>query len=73
MDEAVDVAINGHFPYPECAAFIEQGPAWAGLEIKCAADEGLAVVLVAANASTRASLRLKHCLAEREFVSSIDT
>jgi hypothetical protein len=51
MDEAIDLAIEGHSPYPERAVFVDAGSASAGLEIKCAADEGLPVVLVAADGS----------------------
>ena len=53
MDEAIDLAIEGHSPYPERAAFIDTGTASAGHEIKRAADEGLPVVLVAEDGSTR--------------------
>lgn len=51
MDEAIDLAIEGHSPYPERAAFIDVDTASAGHEIKRAADEGLPVVLVAADGS----------------------
>jgi hypothetical protein len=53
MDEAIDLAIEGRSPYPERAAFIDADAAEAGVEIKRAADQGLAVVLVAADGSTR--------------------
>ncbi len=53
MDEAIDRAIEGHSPYPERAAFIDADTASAGHEIKRAADEGLSVVLVAEDGSTR--------------------
>ena len=53
MDEAIDLALEGCSPYPERAAFIDADSSQAGREIQCAADEGLAVVLVAADGSTR--------------------
>jgi hypothetical protein len=53
MDEAIELAIEGRSPYPEKAAFIDAGSAHAGQEIQRAADEGRAVVLVAADGSTR--------------------
>ena len=53
MDEAIELAIEGHSPYPERAAFIDADTASAGHEIKRAADEGLPVVLVAEDGSTR--------------------
>lgn len=53
MNEAIDLAIEGHSPYPERAAFIDSDTASAGYEIKRAADEGLSVVLVAEDGSTR--------------------
>ena len=39
MDEAIDLAIEGHTPYPERAAFIDADTASAGHEIKRAAEE----------------------------------
>jgi hypothetical protein len=53
MDEAIDLAIEGHSPYPDRAAFIDTDTASAGHEIKRAADEGLPVVLVATDDSVR--------------------
>ena len=53
MDEAIDLAIEGRSPYPDRATFIDADTASAGLEIKRAADEGLPVVLVADDGSTR--------------------
>lgn len=53
MDEAIDLAIEGRSPYPERAAFIDADTASAGHEIKRAVDEGLPVVLVAEDGSTR--------------------
>lgn len=53
MDEAIDLAIEGRSPYPERAAFIDVDAASAGLEIKRAANEGLPVVLVAADGSSQ--------------------
>lgn len=56
MDEAIDLAIEGRSPYPERAAFIDADTASAGHEIKRAADEGMPVVLVAADGSVRVLL-----------------
>ena len=56
MDEAIDLAIEGRSPYPERAAFVDADTASAGHEIKRAADEGIPVVLVAADGSTRVLL-----------------
>lgn len=53
MDEAIDLAIEGRSPYPDRAAFIDADTASARHEIKRAADEGLPVVLVADDGSTR--------------------
>ena len=53
MDEAIDLALEGRSPYPERAAFIDADAAEAGHEIRRAADQGLSVVLVAADGSTR--------------------
>lgn len=53
MDEAIELAIEGRSPYPNEATFIDSDEALAGREIKRAADEGLPVVLVAADGSAR--------------------
>lgn len=53
MDEAIDLAIEGRSPYPEKAAFIDADAPSAGHAIERAADEGLSVVLVSADGSTR--------------------
>lgn len=53
MDEAIELAIEGRSPYPERAAFIDSGTPSAGHDIERAADEGLAVVLVSTDGSTR--------------------
>ncbi|HWI94495.1 MAG TPA: hypothetical protein VNS60_00325 [Solirubrobacterales bacterium] len=53
MDEAIDLAIAGHSPYPERAAFIDVDASAAGRDIERAADEGLSVVLVSSGGSTR--------------------
>ena len=53
MNEAIDLAIEGRSPYPERAAFIDADAPSAGHEIERAADEGLSVVLVSADGSTR--------------------
>jgi hypothetical protein len=56
MDEAIRLAIEGRSPFPARAAFIDAETASAGHEIKRAADEGLPVVLVAEDGSTRVLL-----------------
>jgi hypothetical protein len=53
MDEAIDLAIEDRSPYPERAAFIDADRPSAGHDIERAADEGLSVVLVSADGSTR--------------------
>jgi hypothetical protein len=53
MDEAIELALEGRSPYPDKSAFIDADSAHAGHEIRRAADEGRAVVLVAADGSTR--------------------
>jgi hypothetical protein len=53
MDEAIDLAIEGRSPYPERAAFVDANAPTAGHDIERAADEGLSVVLVSADGSTR--------------------
>jgi hypothetical protein len=53
MDEAIDLAIEGRSPYPERAAFVDVDAPAAGHDIERAADEGLSVVLVSSDGSTR--------------------
>jgi hypothetical protein len=53
MDEAIELAIDGHSPYPTEALFLDADAAYAGEEIMRAGDEGKAVVLVAADGSSR--------------------
>jgi hypothetical protein len=53
MDEAINLAIEGRSPYPEKAAFIDADAPSLGHAIERAADQGLAVVLVSADGSTR--------------------
>jgi hypothetical protein len=53
MDEAIDLALEGRSPFPDKSAFIDADTAHAGHEIRRAADEGRAVVLVAADGTTR--------------------
>lgn len=53
MDEALDLAIEGRSPYPEKAAFIDADAPSAGHAIERAADQGLPIVLVSADGSTR--------------------
>jgi hypothetical protein len=56
MDEAIELAIDERSPYPEKAAFIDADEPSVGVEIRRAADEGRAIVLVAADGSTRTLL-----------------
>jgi hypothetical protein len=56
MDEAIELAIEEHSPYPEKAAFLDADEPSVGSEIRRAADEGRAIVLVAADGSTRTLL-----------------
>jgi hypothetical protein len=56
MDEAIELAIEERSPYPEKAAFVDADEPYAGEEIRRAADEGRAVVLVSADGSTRTLL-----------------
>lgn len=53
MDEAIELALQERSPFPDRAAFIDADTTHAGHEIQLAADEGRAVVLVAADGSTR--------------------
>lgn len=53
MNEAIELAIEGHSPYPERAAFIDADMPSAGHDIERAADDGLSIVLVSADGSTR--------------------
>jgi hypothetical protein len=56
MRRAIELAVEERSPYPEKAAFIDAGEPSTGEEIRKAADEGRAVVLVAADGSTRTLL-----------------
>ena len=56
MKEAIELAIEGRSPYPEKAAFLDAEEPSVGSEIRRAADEGRAVVLVAADGTTRTLL-----------------
>jgi hypothetical protein len=56
MAEAIDLAIEERSPYPERACFIDADEPSVGAQIRRAADEGRAVVLVAADGSTRTLL-----------------
>jgi hypothetical protein len=53
MREAIELAIEERSPYPERAAFVDADEPSVGAEIRRAADEGRAIVLVAADGSTR--------------------
>ena len=53
LDEAIELAIEGSSPYPEKADFLDADEPSVGTEIRRAADEGRAIVLVAADGSTR--------------------
>ncbi len=52
MEEAIELAIEERSPYPEKAVFVDADEPYAGEEIRRAADEGCAVVLVSADGST---------------------
>lgn len=56
MDEAIELAIEERSPYPEEATFLDADEPTVGAEIRRAADEGRAIVLVAADGSTRTLL-----------------
>lgn len=56
MDEAIELAIEERSPYPDRATFIDADEPSLGAEIRRAADEGRAIVLVAADGSTRTLL-----------------
>lgn len=53
MNEAIELALEGRSPYPERAAFVDADSPTAGREIRRAADQGLAVVLVSADGVTQ--------------------
>jgi hypothetical protein len=55
MDEAIELAIEERSPYPDKATFIDADtpPVYLDKEIRLAAEEGQAVILVAADGSTR--------------------
>jgi len=56
MDEAIELAIEERSPYPDRATFLDADEPNVGAEIRRAADEGRAIVLVAADGSTRTLL-----------------
>lgn len=51
--DAIEFAIDGRSPYPEHAMFIDADDPHAGTQIKTAADEGKAIVLVDHDGTTR--------------------
>lgn len=53
MDEAIDLAIEGTSPYPERALFLDADAPYAGEQILRASDEGIAVVLVSQDGTSR--------------------
>lgn len=53
MNEAIDLAIEGNSPYPSEATFLDSEAPYAGKEIVRACDEGMTVVLVAEDGSSR--------------------
>jgi hypothetical protein len=53
MDRAIDLAIEGHSPYPQNAAFVKADSPHAGSEMERALDEGYAVVLVSSGGRER--------------------
>jgi hypothetical protein len=56
MNEAIELAIQERSPYPERVAFLDADDPTVGAEIRRAIDEDRAVVLVAADGSTRTLL-----------------
>ena len=56
MDDAIELAIEERSPYPDRATFLDADEPNVGAEIRRAADEGRAIVLVAADGSTRTLL-----------------
>ena len=52
MDEAIELDIEGCSPFPEHSMFIDEDSPHLLEEIKLAAAEGAAIVLVAADCST---------------------
>lgn len=53
MDQAIELAIEERSPYPDRAMFIDADTADMGKQINRALDEGMAIVLVFADHSTR--------------------
>ena len=53
MDEAIELDIEGRSPYPKRATFLDADAPYVGKEIRRAVDDGYAIVLVAADGSTR--------------------
>lgn len=53
MDEAIELAIEGNSPYPARATFLDADAPYAGKEIVRAGDEGMTVVLVAEDGTSR--------------------
>lgn len=53
MEEAIELAIEGHSPFPDRAAFIDADTPSTGHCIERAAEEGLAVVLVSVDGTAR--------------------
>jgi len=56
MDEAIELAIQERSPYPEKSLFIDAYEPDIGSEIRRAADEGRAIVLVDPDGTTRTLL-----------------
>ncbi len=52
MDEAIELNLKGRSPFPEHSMFIDEDSPSLLKEIKMAAAEGAAIVLVAADCST---------------------
>ena len=53
MDEAIELDLEGRSPYPERASFIDADAPYLGKAIRRAVDDDRAIVLVAADGSTR--------------------
>ncbi len=56
MDEAIELAIQERSPYPEKALFLDADEPEIGPDIRRAADEGRAIVLVDRDGTTRTLL-----------------
>lgn len=53
MDEAIELSLEGDSPYPDRALFLDADSPYAGVEIVRATDEGMPVVLVSPDGTSR--------------------